>query len=63
MAADLAPGLPPGATAASVAAWTQKFGLIGFEPFGRFHRVVGDREAFFRHAVLRPAHGVGLGPA
>ncbi|WP_251092283.1 TetR/AcrR family transcriptional regulator [Streptomyces sp. Caat 7-52] len=60
MAADLAPDLPPEAAVALVAAWAQLFGLVGFEVFGQFHRVVEDREAFFRHAAARLAEGVGL---
>ncbi|MFF7972546.1 WHG domain-containing protein [Streptomyces sp. NPDC007905] len=60
MAADLAPDLPPEAAAALVAAWAELFGLVGFELFGQFHRVVEDRETFFRHAAVRLAHGVGL---
>ncbi|MFC5218388.1 TetR/AcrR family transcriptional regulator [Streptomyces coerulescens] len=60
MAADLAPDLPPAAVVALVAAWAQLFGLVGFELFGQFHRVVEDREPFFRHAVGRLARGVGL---
>ncbi|MCX4459053.1 TetR/AcrR family transcriptional regulator [Streptomyces sp. NBC_01340] len=60
MAADLAPDLPPEAVAALVAAWAQLYGLIGFELFGQFNRVVEDREPFFRHAVDQLAHGVGL---
>ncbi|MFJ8635716.1 TetR/AcrR family transcriptional regulator [Streptomyces sp. NPDC093568] len=60
MAADLAPDLPPAAVAALVAAWAELFGLVGFELFGQFHRVVEDREVFFRHAVTRLALGVGL---
>jgi AcrR family transcriptional regulator len=60
MAADLAPDLPPETVAALVAAWAQLYGLIGFELFGQFNRVVEDREPFFRHAVTRLAHGVGL---
>lgn len=64
MAADLASDLPPGVVAALVAAWAQLFGLIGFEVFGQFHRVVEDREAFFVHAVGRLARDVGLpGPS
>ncbi|MGW1957814.1 TetR/AcrR family transcriptional regulator [Streptomyces sp. NPDC001920] len=63
MAADLAPDLPPATVAALVAAWAELFGLVGFELFGQFNRVVEDREAFFRHAVARLAHGVGLGCA
>ncbi|WNM32060.1 TetR/AcrR family transcriptional regulator [Streptomyces sp. Li-HN-5-11] len=62
MAADLAPGLPPEAVAALVAVWAQLFGLVGFELFGQFHRVVEEREPFFRHAVARLAEEVGLRP-
>jgi AcrR family transcriptional regulator len=60
MAADLAPDLPPEVAAALVAAWAQLYGLIGFELFGQFNRVVEDRETFFRHAAGQLAHGVGL---
>lgn len=60
MAADLAPDLPSETVTALVAAWAQLFGLIGFELFGQFNRVVEDRAAFFRHAAGRLAHGVGL---
>lgn len=60
MSADLAPDLPPEVVAALVAAWAQLFGLVGFELFGQFHRVVEDRPPFFRHAAVRLAHGVGL---
>ncbi|MEU7059154.1 TetR/AcrR family transcriptional regulator [Streptomyces sp. NPDC046197] len=60
MAVDLAPALPPEVVAALVAAWAQLYGLVGFELFGQFNRVVEDREPFFRHAVTRLAHGVGL---
>ncbi|MET8945162.1 TetR/AcrR family transcriptional regulator [Streptomyces sp. NPDC004542] len=60
MVAEFAPDLPPEAATALVAAWAQLFGLIGFEVFGQFHRVVEERETFFRHAVTGLAHGVGL---
>ncbi|MER5597479.1 TetR/AcrR family transcriptional regulator [Streptomyces sp. NPDC002265] len=60
MTADLAPDLPPEVVTALVAAWAQLYGLIGFELFGQFNRVVEDREPFFRLAVARLAHGVGL---
>lgn len=60
MAAELAPDLPAEAAAALVAAWAQLFGLVGFELFGQFNRVVEDRETFFRHAATGLAHGVGL---
>ncbi|WP_367325022.1 TetR/AcrR family transcriptional regulator [Streptomyces sp. HUAS ZL42] len=60
MAADLAPDLPPETVAALIAAWAQLYGLVGFELFGQFHRVVEDREPFFRHAAAGLARGVGL---
>ncbi|MGW3111214.1 TetR/AcrR family transcriptional regulator [Streptomyces sp. NPDC001091] len=60
MAADLAPGLPPEAAPAMVAAWAELFGLVGFEVFGQFTRVVEDRERFFRHAAVRLGQSVGL---
>lgn len=60
MTAVLAPELPPEAVAALVAAWAQLYGLVGFELFGQFRRVVEDRAPFFRHAVTALAAGVGL---
>ncbi|WP_425837629.1 TetR/AcrR family transcriptional regulator [Streptomyces fractus] len=60
LAADLAPDLPPAVVAALVATWAQLFGLVGFELFGQFNRVVEDRSPFFAHAVERLAVGVGL---
>nr|WSW70768.1 TetR/AcrR family transcriptional regulator [Streptomyces sp. NBC_00995] len=60
IAADLAPGLPPAVAAPLVAAWSQLFGLVSFEIFGQFNRVVEAREAFFRQAVTELARTVGL---
>ncbi|WP_329201438.1 TetR/AcrR family transcriptional regulator [Streptomyces sp. NBC_01435] len=60
MVAEFAPGLPPQAATPLIAAWSQLFGLISFEVFGQFHRVVEDREAFFREAVTELARTVGL---
>ncbi len=60
IAADLAPDLPPEVAPPLVAAWSQLFGLVGFEVFGQFTRVVEDREPFFRHAVRQLGRGVGL---
>ncbi|MDQ0954498.1 AcrR family transcriptional regulator [Streptomyces phaeochromogenes] len=60
MAEDLAPDLPPAVVTALVAAWAQLYGLVGFELFGQFNRVVEDREPFFRNAVAQLGHGVGL---
>lgn len=61
LTAEFAPGMPPASVVALVAAWSQLFGLISFEVFGQFHRVVEERDAFFRQSVTRLAHGVGLG--
>ncbi|WP_438295120.1 TetR/AcrR family transcriptional regulator [Streptomyces sp. HUAS TT7] len=60
MAADFAPDLPPAVAVALVAAWAQLFGLILFEVFGQFQRVVEDREPFFTHAAEQLARSVGL---
>jgi len=60
MAADLAPDLAPETVVALVAAWAQLFGLVCFELFGQFRRVVEDRGPFFRHAAAGLAHDVGL---
>ncbi|MET8472380.1 TetR/AcrR family transcriptional regulator [Streptomyces sp. NPDC006422] len=60
MAAELAPDLPPEVVAALVAAWAQLFGLIGFELFGQFNKVVEDRSPFFAHSVARLAASVGV---
>ncbi|MFB4426421.1 TetR/AcrR family transcriptional regulator [Streptomyces sp. QL37] len=60
MAADLAEDLPPAVVVALVAAWAQLFGLISFELFGQFNRVVEAREQFFRHAVHELGRSVGL---
>ncbi|MEU3772524.1 TetR/AcrR family transcriptional regulator [Streptomyces sp. NPDC032472] len=60
MTADFAEGLPPEVTAALVAAWAQLIGLVSFELFGQFNRVVEDRDTFFAHAAAQLAHAVGL---
>ncbi|MEU5403968.1 TetR/AcrR family transcriptional regulator [Streptomyces sp. NPDC005963] len=60
LADRFAPDLPPSVAVALIAAWSQVFGLISFELFGQFHRVVEERDAFFTQAVGRLADGVGL---
>jgi AcrR family transcriptional regulator len=62
LAAEIAPDLPPEAAVAFAAVWAQLFGLISFEVFGHFHRVVEDRDAFFAHAVGELARTVGVLP-
>ncbi|MFF9479354.1 TetR/AcrR family transcriptional regulator [Streptomyces sp. NPDC014733] len=58
--AELDIALPASVMAALVATWAQLFGLISFELFGQFHRVVEGRDTFFAHATRRLAEGVGL---
>ncbi|NML54645.1 helix-turn-helix transcriptional regulator [Streptomyces sp. R302] len=62
LAADVTPGLPPALAVALAAAWAQLFGLISFEVFGQFNRVVEDRDAFFAVAAERLGREVGLLP-
>ncbi|MFJ7048630.1 TetR/AcrR family transcriptional regulator [Streptomyces sp. NPDC101112] len=60
MAEDLAPDLPPEVVVVLIGAWAQLFGLVNFEVFGQFNRVVEDRGTFFHHAAGQLAHHVGL---
>ncbi|MGI5467518.1 TetR/AcrR family transcriptional regulator [Streptomyces sp. CA-132043] len=60
LSAELGEELPAVVTARLVGAWAQLFGLVGFEVFGQFNRVVDAREEFFEHAVLQLARSVGL---
>ncbi|MEO3762456.1 TetR/AcrR family transcriptional regulator [Streptomyces sp. B8F3] len=52
--------LHPAAMARLVAAWSQLFGLVGFEVFGQFHEVVHAREEFFDRAAADLGRGIGL---
>ncbi len=61
LAIELAPELPIECIAALVAAWAQVFGIINFEVFGQFNRVVEARGPFFDQAATALAAQVGLG--
>lgn len=63
LAAELGPELPIPVVAALVGSWAQLFGLLSFELFGQFNRVVEARGAFFDQAVGALAGQVGLSPA
>ncbi|WP_340558951.1 TetR/AcrR family transcriptional regulator [Streptomyces sp. GSL17-111] len=52
--------LPGPVLAEAVAAWSQLFGLVGFEVFGQYERVIDARDAFFDHAAARLGGTVGL---
>ncbi|WP_433894001.1 TetR/AcrR family transcriptional regulator [Streptomyces sp. CA-111067] len=60
LAAELAPELPVPVIAALVAAWAQVFGVVSFEVFGQFNRVVEARGEFFEQAAAALAVQVGL---
>ncbi|MFD4872728.1 TetR/AcrR family transcriptional regulator [Streptomyces sp. NPDC058420] len=60
MVADFAGDLPPAVAVALVSAWAELYGLVSFELFGQFRRVVEERDVFFREAARRLAMGVGL---
>jgi AcrR family transcriptional regulator len=61
LAGQLAPELPVPSVAALIAAWAQVFGIVSFEVFGQFNRVVEARGAFFDQATAALAAQVGLG--
>ncbi|MFJ9639002.1 TetR/AcrR family transcriptional regulator [Streptomyces sp. NPDC101178] len=60
LTAEIAPDLPPAAMLALITAWAQLFGLISFELFGQFNRMIEAREAVFRQAAGELARSVGL---
>ncbi|MGW5355537.1 TetR/AcrR family transcriptional regulator [Streptomyces sp. NPDC004031] len=60
LAAELAPELPIPVVAALVAVWAQLFGIVSFELFGQFNRVVEARGPFFDQATAALAAQVGL---
>ncbi|PBC77232.1 TetR family transcriptional regulator [Streptomyces sp. TLI_235] len=57
---ELAPGLPEAVLARTAIAWTQLFGMIGFELFGHLVGSFDPADAFFAHAVEEMADLVGL---
>ncbi|MEU8518939.1 TetR/AcrR family transcriptional regulator [Streptomyces sp. NBC_01216] len=60
LSVGVAPDLPPAHALALVAAWSQLFGLVSFELFGQFHRLIEERETFFAEATRRLGRDVGL---
>ncbi|QDY75485.1 TetR/AcrR family transcriptional regulator [Streptomyces qinzhouensis] len=60
LAAELAPDLPPAVVVALVTGWAELFGLISFELFGQFNRLVEQRDAFYARAVDRIGYEAGL---
>jgi AcrR family transcriptional regulator len=62
ISARAAPAVPPTVMARAVIAWTQLFGAVSFEVFGRTERIIADKDAWFEHQVLAMARLVGLRP-
>ncbi|MGB2568262.1 TetR/AcrR family transcriptional regulator [Micromonospora citrea] len=60
IATGLFPGLPESLLARGMAGWTQLFGLISFELFGRLNRAVPHRDEYFDHQTALMADLIGL---
>lgn len=58
----IAPGVPATVLARGMIAWTELFGAISFDLFGRLTNVIDDRRAWFDHQVDAMADLVGLRP-
>jgi AcrR family transcriptional regulator len=56
------PGVPAVVIARGMIAWTELFGAVSFELFGRLNNVIEDYDAWFAHQVLALARLVGLRP-
>ncbi|MEU8296691.1 TetR-like C-terminal domain-containing protein [Micromonospora sp. NPDC048909] len=54
------PGLPEALLARGMAGWTQLFGLISFELFGRINESLKHRDAYFDHQTALMADLIGL---
>ncbi|MDO3701187.1 WHG domain-containing protein [Micromonospora sp. C28SCA-DRY-2] len=60
LAAQLGGGLPEALLARGMAGWTQLFGLISFELFGRINRALPHRDHYFDHQIALMADLIGL---
>ncbi|WP_319458973.1 TetR/AcrR family transcriptional regulator [Micromonospora sp. RTP1Z1] len=60
LAAGFFPDLPEALLARGMAGWTQLFGLISFELFGRLNRTVPHRDEYFDHQTDLMADLIGL---
>ena len=54
--------MSPSILARGMIAWTELFGAVSFEVFGRLNGMIADRGAWFDHQVLAMARLVGLRP-
>jgi AcrR family transcriptional regulator len=60
LAAGVFPEVPPALVARGMAGWTQLFGLISFELFGRLKPAVPHRDEYFDHQTALMADLIGL---
>ncbi|MEW2383242.1 TetR/AcrR family transcriptional regulator [Micromonospora sp. NPDC047707] len=60
IAAAYFPGMPEALLARGMAGWTQLFGLISFELFGRINRALPHRDEYFDHQIALMADLIGL---
>lgn len=60
VAAVALPGVPVDAVVRTLTAWTQLFGFVSFEVFGRFVGVVEDCDALFEQAVTDVGAFIGF---
>jgi AcrR family transcriptional regulator len=58
----LCPGVPATLMSRGMIAWTELFGAISFDLFGRLDTVIDDRRAWFEHQIRAMARLVGLRP-
>ena len=56
----IAPGVPTEILARGMIAWTEIFGAISFDLFGRLNNVIEERRPWFDHQVAAMADFVGL---
>ena len=56
------PGVPHTVMARGLIAWTEIFGAVSFELFGRLDTIIVDRDAWFAYQVMTVSRLVGLRP-
>jgi AcrR family transcriptional regulator len=62
VAGRAAPGLSPQLMARGMIVWSQLFGAVTFDVFGRIDAIVDDKATWFDHQLLAMARSVGLAP-
>jgi AcrR family transcriptional regulator len=62
LAATLCPQVPVELMARGMIAWTELFGAVNFELFGRLTTVIEEKEAWFEHQLRSMARLIGVHP-